>query len=124
MRLSDLKVIVDKSVKLAGPRYSPGVDPNAPNLEMRELTETFNALALSDQFRATLLSLRTELSSTRTAKRVIHDTTFSGRTVTLDSLLRDLDALGGSGPGWRGSGTAKDATTRTHRPGHCGTRAG
>lgn len=44
-------------IKSAGPRYTPGQDKDAPNLNIQELEEAFDALSLSAGFRERLQNL-------------------------------------------------------------------
>ncbi|PJI41847.1 hypothetical protein [Ferrovibrio sp.] len=51
MRLNDLKKFNRKQIQQAGTRYSPGVDPNAPNLQIKELIDAINGIGATDTHR-------------------------------------------------------------------------
>lgn len=59
--MSDLRLIAEASIHRAGPRYTPALDPNAPNLRITPLVEAFDALTFSDEFKVRLLKLESEL---------------------------------------------------------------
>ncbi|WP_156378236.1 MULTISPECIES: hypothetical protein [unclassified Phenylobacterium] len=59
--LSDLKRITEASIHRAGPRYTPALDPNAPNLRIAPLVEAFDALTYSGEFKVRLLKIESEL---------------------------------------------------------------
>lgn len=46
-----LEAATRKTIASAGPRYSPALDPNAPNLEIIDLVEAISALVLGDRAR-------------------------------------------------------------------------
>jgi hypothetical protein len=83
----------EQSIRAAGPRYTPGIDPNAPNLMMRELNNAISALALGPDYLLPIRALKSKLdeaieSSARHVSRV-----FKGRTVTPSTLTLDLGNL-------------------------------
>src|SRR5258708_3735741 len=49
--LAQLQAVNEKAIREAGPRYTPGVDPNAPNIEIGYLEDALQALSLSDGWR-------------------------------------------------------------------------
>lgn len=51
MNLEDLALRNMESIRLAGPRYSPGIDPKAPNVQIQYLIDAIDALSLSRGFR-------------------------------------------------------------------------
>lgn len=53
--------ICDKHIALAGPRYTPALDPKAPNLEVTALADAFDALGFTPALRTRLGELRTDL---------------------------------------------------------------
>ena len=61
IELADLKRVTRASIKRAGPRYTPALDPTAPNLHIIPLVEAFDALTYSSAFKARLLKLETDL---------------------------------------------------------------
>ncbi len=58
MRLSDLQRVNRRAIRSAGPRYMPGQDPNAPNLQVAAINEALEGIALTDEFRARVETLR------------------------------------------------------------------
>jgi len=49
-------------IQTAGPRYTPGQDPKAPNLHIEELEDAFNALCFSNVFREKIQKFKTDLN--------------------------------------------------------------
>lgn len=64
MRLADLRRVNERAIRDAGPRYMPGQDPDAPNLQITSIVETFDAFGITEAFRARIEDLR---SRARTA---------------------------------------------------------
>lgn len=62
MTLKDLGKINNRTVKSAGPRYSPIIDPAAPNLEIEPLISAIEALALSNKYKDSLIEIRDAIS--------------------------------------------------------------
>ncbi len=58
MLLKDLKRINVKSVRNAGPRYTPGQDPSAPNLEIKTLNQAVEGLIGGKPFKDRIISFR------------------------------------------------------------------
>ncbi len=56
-----LIALARKQVTLAGPRYSPGIDVNAPNIAIEPLLLALGALALDDPYRSRLDELHASL---------------------------------------------------------------
>jgi hypothetical protein len=61
--LAALKRVNQASIQHAGPRYTPSIDPNAPNLEIRPLVNAIEALAHSTAYRQRLQELGARLRS-------------------------------------------------------------
>jgi hypothetical protein len=59
--LTSLKKVNQASIQRAGPRYTPTIDPNAPNLEIKPLVNAVEALALSSAYKKQLDDLEKEL---------------------------------------------------------------
>lgn len=59
--LQDLERITEASIRRAGPRYTPALDPKAPNLRITPLVEAFDALTYASAFKDRLLKLEKEL---------------------------------------------------------------
>jgi hypothetical protein len=61
IELTDLKRVTEDSIHRAGARYTPALDPDAPNLQITPLVEAFDALTYSGSFKSRLFKLETEL---------------------------------------------------------------
>ena len=61
MRLADLRAVNERAIHDAGPRYMPGQDPDAPNLQITSIVETFDALGVTEAFRARVEDLRSRV---------------------------------------------------------------
>jgi putative protein kinase ArgK-like GTPase of G3E family len=61
MELSDLNVVNKEQVNHAGARYTPHIDPEAPNIQVSEVLQPFDALAYSDRLGDRLDDLADEL---------------------------------------------------------------
>lgn len=80
---------LSSTINQAGPRYTPGVDEGAPNLEIEELLATCRALAMSEE-------ARDEIRSGARAMRALEDSLaqdFRRRSVTPALLAGDLELL-------------------------------
>lgn len=62
IELADLRRVTEASIRRAGARYTPVLDPDAPNLQITMLIEAFDALTRSSSFQSRLLKLETEIS--------------------------------------------------------------
>ena len=51
MNLEDLALCNKKAIRLAGPRFSPGIDPEAPDIQIHHLIDAIDALSLAKGFR-------------------------------------------------------------------------
>lgn len=60
--LNKLRTLTDEAVRMAGPRYTPGLEKGAPNIHIGHLEEAFYALALADGFRDRLNQVGGDLS--------------------------------------------------------------
>jgi hypothetical protein len=49
--LAELQAVNEVAIRDAGPRYTPGLDPNAPNIEIGYLADALDALSLVDGWR-------------------------------------------------------------------------
>ena len=94
MQVGDLAHTNKKQINLAGPRYTPTVNPGAPNLQIDSLVEVLDALAYADGLGERLRKLRKEVADglLRTPEPVTR--AFKGRRCTpqrLVDLLRLLE---------------------------------
>lgn len=63
MRPTDLKATNERAIRDAGPRYMPGQDPDAPNLQITSIVETFDGLGVTEAFRARVEDLRSRVQA-------------------------------------------------------------
>jgi len=49
--LEDLRILTDRSIRDAGPRYTPEHEPGAPSIEIVDLVQHIDRIALNDAFR-------------------------------------------------------------------------
>lgn len=61
MDLSDLNEVNKQQINHAGARYTPQIDPEAPNIQVSEVLKPFDALAYSNRLEERLTSLADEL---------------------------------------------------------------
>lgn len=89
----EIEAANQRTVHAAGPRYSPAVDPSAPNLEIAELVEAVSSLTFGRRARARAREHSAALR--RTAKDA--DATLSrllvGVQITPAGIADDLDVL-------------------------------
>lgn len=104
--LTDLKRVTEASIHRAGPRYTPALDPNAPNLQITPLVETFDALTHSGAFKSRLTKLEAELReawsrASASLRQALSETAAS--SALCSDLLRSLRTqAAGSGPQLQG----------------------
>jgi len=55
-----IRRINKRTVNSAGPRYTPGIDADSPNLEIGELLNAMNGLAVNEQFKSRVLQVLDE----------------------------------------------------------------
>ena len=91
MNLNDLTRHNKTSIKAAGPRYTPGLDPNAPNIEIDHLVEAICALSLSDGFRDRLKGLKADVESEYERNRYALGGAFRSREITPGTLIQDVE---------------------------------
>ena len=66
MILNDLKRINEKSIRSAGPRYTPGQDADAPNLEIESLNLALEGLICGPAFKTRIFGLAKSVEETFT----------------------------------------------------------
>lgn len=93
MDLTELTRHNQKSIRAAGPRYTPGLDPSAPNIKIDHLVEAVDALTLTDGFRRRIRDLHDELSEVHRRTRYSVGRAFARRSITPQVVLDDLDQL-------------------------------
>lgn len=93
MQISHLRKVLDRTVRDAGPRYSPGLDPDAPNIEIAYLSTYIEALAvdhLDHRVRPMVDDLERAIGETQGTWASI----FRNRTITPSVVAKDLAELG------------------------------
>jgi hypothetical protein len=75
--LARLAAVNEATIQAAGPRYTPGLNPDAPNIEIEHLVDAFDALSLADGWRERIGALADAIE-----KAMEH------QTDRLDSLFR------------------------------------
>lgn len=99
MSLKRLETISRFNIRAAGPRYSPSIDPNAPNLEIPSVVRALDILAQSDSFRNQIAKLESDLKAAVSEASTEAEKTFGRRKVTPDRLIQLLDQLRTASPG-------------------------
>lgn len=94
LSLADLEAVAKRAIKTAGPRYTPGMDPAAPNVAISYLVDAFDALSLSEAWRDQVRGHATRIrEANRSARSRSLTQVFRRRTVTMETLLQRLDAV-------------------------------
>jgi hypothetical protein len=94
--LDDLNSVNRKQISRAGPRYKPGLDPTAPNVEIGELAFAFAALGGQEETRVQIRELEDAVRDgdrwkARTVERAFRGATFTPERVA-DSLRHLADS--------------------------------
>lgn len=95
MQLTDLALRNEQAIRIAGPRYTPGVDPSAPNLRIEHLVRAVQALTLSGDFKRHVEGLEKDLSESLRSARYTVDPLFRRNKTTPDTLVSALAQLRG-----------------------------
>lgn len=99
MNLDDLNSINRTQIRRAGARYTPGLDPDAPNVQVQHLALALAALGSQESCRAHIRALhRTVRDEIRWTRKAI-DRAFKGRTFTLQNVADALERLARCRPG-------------------------
>jgi hypothetical protein len=93
MNLEDLSRLNTRSIHSAGPRYTPGTDSAAPNLEIKALELAIEGLACGQVFRRRAKELHDLLEKTSTDLRRTLTTPYSRSVRTPARLLKALTLL-------------------------------
>jgi len=80
--------VARKTLRAAGPRYSPSLDADAPNLEIVPVHRAASALALGSTFRNRLAALGAAVAGDDSLRSTA-STVFARRQITLGSLAAD-----------------------------------
>lgn len=93
MKLDDLATQCEHAIKAAGPRFTPGLDPKAPNIRVTHLVDAVHALSFHDGFRVRIREHEKELREALRRTRLTMDDVFRRRTVTPAIVADDLAHL-------------------------------
>lgn len=113
MRLVDLRRINRRAIHLAGPRYLPGQDRDAPNLQITAITEIFDALGITAQFRAAVQESRSRVREEWRHSPADFRASLGRLVNSPERLLTDLNALSEASP--RDAGAAAGAVKQCAR---------
>lgn len=109
--LAHLDAVNEHAILAAGPRYSPGLDPSAPNIEVDYLVAAFEALSLADGWRERLGDFGRGVSEAVDRRAGTLDRIFRRRTITPSRLIEEVRNL--EVPG--NTADVRPATARLHR---------
>jgi hypothetical protein len=93
--LAQLQTVNEVAIQAAGPRYTPGVDPAAPNIEIGHLVDAFDALSLVDGWRSRARELAEGISEASEYHARLLDRVFRRRSSTPNQLVDKVNALTG-----------------------------
>lgn len=88
-----------RQIQLAGPRYTPGIDLAAPNLQIDSLRHDLGCLAFDDNFRGHITELEAGLTQGTEYLSSTVDLAFGRRKRTPAALQKALATLGAATPG-------------------------
>lgn len=91
--LSDLSRVATRTLRSAGPRYAPSLDPRAPNLAIVPLQQAGDALAQGSAFRERVHELAGELRKAHERDDRFANRLFARRVASIQRIIADLDAL-------------------------------
>jgi hypothetical protein len=91
--LAQLKTANEVAIKDAGPRYTPGLDPAAPNIEITYLVDAFDALSLIDGWRTRAQGLSERISKACEHQARLLGRIFQRRRTTPAALVEQVQAL-------------------------------
>lgn len=88
-----LKAAAERTLHEAGPRYSPGVDRDAPNLTIQPLLEACSTLMLGSDFRARVAATRGQVGGFDEQHEGMLNGLFGQRRTSFRQLATDLHEL-------------------------------
>jgi hypothetical protein len=91
--LGKLRKRTNEAVVAAGPRYTPGIEPGAPNISIGHLDDVVDALSLADGFRDRLRKIDRGLARALESSRYAIAPVFQGRVRTPQVLREQLERL-------------------------------
>lgn len=110
MNLGDLRGLAERSVRSAGPRYTPGQDAAFPNLEIEKLEDAFIGLVGGQSFSRRVVEIRDELRKAFEGNSSILKRAFPRRVRKPAGCLEGLTQLAACEPGF-----GKDVARRVRR---------
>lgn len=93
--LAQLQAANEVAIRAAGPRYTPGLDPAAPNIEISYLVDAFDALSLVDGWRRRARGLGQGITKASEYQTHLLDRLFRRRRATPARLVDQVQALQG-----------------------------
>lgn len=97
MNISELSLINQKTINSAGPRYTPVIEPNFPNLAISSLISTFETISLSIRYKNNLKKFIDNLQ--KDFNNVTADEAYLFKTDSSKHLLKLLEKLAQQQPG-------------------------
>jgi len=91
--LAQLRKANEVAIRDAGPRYTPGLDPDAPNIEIGYLVDAFDALSLVDGWRNRARELEERISKACEYQARLLARIFRRRRATPATLADQVQAL-------------------------------
>jgi hypothetical protein len=91
--LAQLEMAIEAAVREAGPRYTPGLDPAAPNIEIAYLVDAFDALSLVDGWRSRVVGLADRVSKASEREMYLLRRLFRRRRATPARLVEQVRTL-------------------------------
>ncbi len=99
MKASDLDAVNRSQIQRAGARYTPGLDPSAPNIEVEELARALAFLGTDPSHRAHVRALRQAVDDRIRLLPTRLERAFRGRKFTPAYVSAALECLSDAGPG-------------------------
>jgi DNA replication protein DnaC len=90
---SRLAALTNQTLQAAGPRYTPGITPDAPNLRIEGIHRLASALTMGTQYRRTVGQLAEELAAARNRRASVHQKLFARRRASFSSLEGMLTSI-------------------------------
>src|SRR5438128_9227178 len=91
--LAQLQTVNQAAIRDAGPRYTPGVDPAAPNIEISYLVDALDALSLVEGWRTRVDGFAERLSKASEHETYLLRRLFRRRRATPARLVDQVRAL-------------------------------
>ena len=98
MSLEKLKRHNKSQINGAGPRYTPVLDKDAPNLEIQSLKDALDSIALTSDFRLRVEMLREELEGAVKKNSSIVQEIFKNKKLSPQHLISLMEKLEGATP--------------------------